>query len=122
MSETNETKKKSGGSAILLFLLAIGGLWLWVKNKPAIAFDDLNNTDYSGGGGGGGSSEVLINIDPVYDVIEDVTIVDNTDTLAEQKAAEAARIAADKAARYQAPSGSTGNGGSTPIKQAMTAR
>lgn len=105
MSETNETKKKSGGSAILLFLLTIGGLWLWKQKRDRLATEANVDTilDYSGGGGGGGGG-----YDEYY---QDDVIVD---------------IGGDDG------SSDTGNGGNgsgngsgttiTPIKQATTAR
>jgi hypothetical protein len=101
MSAKTEAKEKSGGSGILLLLLAIGGLWLWKKNKDTKAAGATDDTipDYSGGGGGGG-------YDGAY--ADDVVVVD---------------VGNGATGNGGGSSGSGSSSGSvTPIKQAMTAR
>lgn len=118
MSDTNtEAKKKSGGSGtwIFLLILSLAGVMIW-KNKRAdtAAGETIDAsggiTDTSDGWGGGSGSDG--GGSGYYDDVTIVdTVVDETPDVIYTPASNGS-------------SGSTGSsgGGTTPIKQAMTAR
>lgn len=102
MSETNETKEKSGGSGWIWILLILGLGYAVVKSQSVKAEEDTAVDDTIYGGGGGGGYDGYYQDDVIVDIGGDSG---STDT-----------------GNGDSSGGGASSGSVTPIKQAMTAR